>query len=188
MPGFDGFRIPRDHLERTAMNWTDERVELLRKLWSEGLSASQIAAQLGSVTRNAVIGKVHRLKLSSRGRATAAPAKQRKTVSTGSVTKSVTRTQTAPRTVTVGATALQAQFDVEPVARYQVRPAENVVVPISRRLQLVQLSERTCKWPNGDPLTEEFSFCGNESSEAGPYCGYHSKIAFQPAAERRRAR
>ena len=55
------------------MNWTDERVELLRKLWSEGLSASQIAAQLGGVTRNAVIGKVHRLKLSSRGRSTAAP-------------------------------------------------------------------------------------------------------------------
>ena len=54
------------------MNWTDERVELLRKLWSEGLSASQIAAQLGGVSRNAVIGKVHRLKLSSRGRATPA--------------------------------------------------------------------------------------------------------------------
>ena len=61
------------------MNWTDERVELLRKLWSEGHSASQIAAQLGSVTRNAVIGKVHRLKLSSRGRSTAAPARPKKT-------------------------------------------------------------------------------------------------------------
>lgn len=170
------------------MNWTDERVELLRKLWSEGLSASQIAAQLGSVTRNAVIGKVHRLKLSSRGRATAAPAKQRKPVTTGTVVKTASRAATAPRTVTVGATALQAQFDVEPAARFQQRPAENVVVPISRRLQLVQLSERTCKWPNGDPLTEEFSFCGNESSESGPYCSYHSKIAFQPAAERRRVR
>ena len=60
------------------MNWTDERVELLKKLWSEGLSASQIAAQLGSVTRNAVIGKVHRLKLSSRGRSTAAPRVRRR--------------------------------------------------------------------------------------------------------------
>ena len=62
------------------MNWTDERVELLRKLWAEGLSASQIAGQLGGVSRNAVIGKVHRLKLSSRGRATAAPARQKKTL------------------------------------------------------------------------------------------------------------
>ena len=60
------------------MNWNEERVELLRKLWSEGLSASQIAAQLGSVSRNAVIGKVHRLKLSSRGRATAAPRVRRR--------------------------------------------------------------------------------------------------------------
>lgn len=168
------------------MNWTDERVELLRKLWSEGLSASQIAAQLGSVTRNAVIGKVHRLKLSSRGRTTAAPTRQKKATSPAGVSKSAGRTATVTRTVTtsIGATALQAQFDVEPVVRY--RPAEDVVVPISRRLQLVQLSERTCKWPNGDPLSEDFSFCGNDTAETGPYCGYHSKVAFQPAAERRR--
>ena len=172
------------------MNWTDERVELLKKLWSEGLSASQIAAQLGSVTRNAVIGKVHRLKLSSRGRSTAAPVRQKKTVQATSASKGVSRAASVTRSVTtsIGATALQAQFDAEPVARYHVRPTENVVVPISRRLQLVQLSERTCKWPNGDPLMEDFSFCGNDAAETGPYCGYHSKIAFQPASERRRTR
>jgi GcrA cell cycle regulator len=176
-------------LELKIMNWTDERVELLRKLWSEGLSASQIAAQLGSVTRNAVIGKVHRLKLSSRGRTTAAPARQKKTVSAGSGVKSTSRAASVTRSVTsIGATALQTQFDAEPVARYQMRPVENVVVPISRRLELVQLSERTCKWPNGDPLSEEFSFCGNDCADTGPYCGYHSRIAFQPAAERRRSR
>src|SRR5262245_40116267 len=73
------------------MNWTDERVELLRKLWAEGLSASQIAAQLGGVSRNAVIGKVHRLKLSSRGRATAAPARQKKMSQGSSGAKTVTR-------------------------------------------------------------------------------------------------
>lgn len=173
------------------MNWTDERVELLRKLWSEGLSASQIAAQLGGVSRNAVIGKVHRLKLSSRGRATAAPARQKKPTQVATATKTVSRpVTTTTRTVTtsIGATALQAQFDVEPVARQYIRPSENVVVPISRRLQLVQLNERTCKWPNGDPLSEDFSFCGNDAAETGPYCGYHSKVAFQPASERRRTR
>src|ERR1700742_3485651 len=69
--------------EQLSMNWTDERFELLRKLWSEGLSASQIAAQLGGVSRNAVIGKVHRLKLSSRGRAAAAPVRQKKTAHAG---------------------------------------------------------------------------------------------------------
>ncbi|TPN89484.1 GcrA cell cycle regulator [Mesorhizobium sp. CU2] len=170
------------------MNWTDERVELLRKLWSEGLSASQIAAQLGGVSRNAVIGKVHRLKLSGRGRATAAPARQKKTVQGASMQKSVARAASATRHVTVGATALQVQFDAEPVARHYIRPVENVVVPISRNLQLVELTERTCKWPNGDPLSEDFSFCGTESAETGPYCKYHSRVAFQPAAERRRAR
>lgn len=172
------------------MNWTEERVELLRKLWAEGLSASQIAAQLGSVTRNAVIGKVHRLKLSSRGRATAAPTRQKKApVNAGNAVKTPARAASVSRAITtsVGATALQTQFDAEPV-RHHARAVEDVVVPISRQLQLVELSDRTCKWPNGDPLSEEFSFCGNASAETGPYCKYHSRIAFQPASERRRNR
>jgi GcrA cell cycle regulator len=173
------------------MNWTDERVETLRKLWAEGLSASQIAAQLGGVSRNAVIGKVHRLKLSGRGRATAAPARQKKVASGATVaskTATTRSTTTVTRTVTIGATALQTQFDAEPVARQYMRPVEDVVVPISRHLQLVELNERTCKWPNGDPLSEDFHFCGNDAAETGPYCKYHSKIAFQPASERRRSR
>jgi GcrA cell cycle regulator len=171
------------------MNWTDERVELLRKLWSEGLSASQIAAQLGGVSRNAVIGKVHRLKLSSRGRATPAPRSQKKMVhgSGGGTTKSVQRTSSRPVVTSIGATALKMEFEAEPQLRQMVRP-ENVVVPISRRLRLIQLTEHTCKWPNGDPLAEDFSFCGNDSPDAGPYCTYHSRIAFQPASERRRSR
>src|SRR5690606_20678041 len=99
------------------------------------------------------------------------------------------RSTTVTRTVSsIGATALQAQFDAEPVARHYVRPVEDVVVPISRHLQLVELNERTCKWPNGDPLSEDFHFCGNDAAESGPYCKYHAKIAFQPAAERRRNR
>ncbi|OQM73651.1 GcrA family cell cycle regulator [Manganibacter manganicus] len=172
------------------MNWTDERVELLRKLWSEGLSASQIAAQLGGVSRNAVIGKVHRLKLSGRGRASTTPPRQKKASSAGaSVARTVSRAS-SPRqvTATIGATALQMQLDAEPAARQYTRPVENVVLPISRHLRLVELTERTCKWPNGDPLSEEFHFCGNDTAESGPYCTYHSKLAFQPAAERRRSR
>jgi GcrA cell cycle regulator len=167
------------------MNWTDERVEMLRKLWSEGLSASQIAAQLGGVSRNAVIGKVHRLKLSARGRATAAAARPKKAHSAG------TRTAARPtRTITasIGATALQAQFEVEPVARHVLRPITNLMVPISRQLALTELTERTCKWPNGDPLAEDFSFCGTDAGENGPYCAYHSRLAYQPVSERRRAR
>lgn len=171
------------------MNWTDERVELLKKLWAEGLSASQIAAQLGGVSRNAVIGKVHRLKLSGRGRTTAAPARQKKASSAPAASKPVRAAAPARSAApTIGATALQVQFDSEPVARQQLRSSDNVVVPISRRLDLTQLTERTCKWPNGDPLSEDFHFCGNEAGESGPYCAYHARLAFQPASERRRAR
>jgi GcrA cell cycle regulator len=169
------------------MNWTDERVDLLKKLWSEGLSASQIASQLGGVSRNAVIGKVHRLKLSSRGRAASSQPRQKKTVQSGGA-KTGARTSPVTRALTIGATALQTQFEAEPVTRQLLRPVEDVVVPISRRLRLVELSERTCKWPNGDPLTEEFHFCGNDSAETGPYCAYHARLAFQPASERRRNR
>ena len=171
------------------MEWTDERVELLRKYWSEGLSASRIAAQLGGVSRNAVIGKVHRLKLSSRGRTTTATTRQKKTQTAA---KPVVKTTVVTRTVTasIGATALQADFDAEPVIQRHIRPVDsgNVVVPISRHLRLVELTERTCKWPNGDPLSEDFSFCGNEAGESGPYCTYHARLAFQPASERRRLR
>ncbi|MEO3998075.1 GcrA family cell cycle regulator [Mesorhizobium sp. CAU 1732] len=168
------------------MNWTDERVEMLKKLWSEGLSASQIATQLGGVSRNAVIGKVHRLKLSARGRTSSAQPRVKKTVTTTTVKATVRPTR--PVTMTVGANALATQFDAEPIARQVMRPQENVVIPISRKLTLIQLTERTCKWPNGDPLSEEFNFCGNEAGENGPYCGYHSKVAYQPVSERRRAR
>jgi GcrA cell cycle regulator len=172
------------------MNWNDERVELLKKLWTEGLSASQIAAQLGGVSRNAVIGKVHRLKLSARGRQAAAPARQKKASHASGGAKSISRASSTVRSMptSIGATALQTMFEAEPVARHQIRPVEDIVVPISRRLQLVQLTERTCKWPNGDPLSEDFHFCGNDSLENGPYCAYHARIAFQPASERRRNR
>jgi GcrA cell cycle regulator len=177
------------------MNWNDERVETLKKLWSEGLSASQIAASLGGVSRNAVIGKVHRLKLSSRGRAAAAPARQKKApkaaIAANASVKPAARiaTQSRPMPASIGATALQVQYETDAVAEVYVRPVHsNVVVPISRRLRLVELTERTCKWPNGDPLAEDFSFCGTDSAETGPYCKYHAKLAYQPAAERRRSR
>jgi GcrA cell cycle regulator len=71
------------------------------------------------------------------------------------------------------------------VEELDTRPMEDVVVPISRRLTLVELSERTCKWPIGDPLQEGFHFCGNDSGDASPYCGYHAKLAFQPSSERK---
>lgn len=163
------------------MNWTDERVELLKKLWAEGLSASQIATQLGGVSRNAVIGKVHRLKLSGRGRASSATPRPKKSAPSAPKAPRPSR----PMTTTIGATALQARFDAQPEAAPAPR-LSSVVVPLSRNLKLIEVSERTCKWPNGDPLAEEFSFCGNDVGDCGPYCAYHSRVAYQPVAERRR--
>lgn len=187
------------------MNWTDERVELLKKLWSEGLSASQIAAQLGGVSRNAVIGKVHRLKLSGRGKTTTAAPRSKKpapapvaaprSATTSNVSSmsaaSASASPAAPRATVMkssGSAALQADILADAVAEPIIRSNENVVVPISRHLTLLQLTERTCKWPIGDPLHDDFHFCGHESGESSPYCSYHSKLAFQPTAERRRAR
>jgi len=157
------------------MSWTDERVELLKKLWQDGLSASQIAAELGGVTRNAVIGKVHRLGLSGRGQPTSTIKRQRRSHSS-----SVRRT----RTVTVGNLALKQSVDALPEA--ELRPRRNVVVPIPRKLSIFQLTEDTCKWPLGDPSQEDFYFCGHDSLESQPYCEYHAGVAYQTPEPRRR--
>lgn len=173
-----------------TMGWTDERVEKLKKLWSEGLSASQIAAQLGGVSRNAVIGKVHRLCLPGRAKAGGTVAAR----STKRTTAAAPRAQNfAPRTVTrtvtraAGATMLKEEVETEFYQEIEMQPASNVVVPISRRLALTELTERTCKWPVGDPMKDDFHFCGNDSPDSSPYCTYHARLAYQPSAERRRA-
>ena len=171
------------------MSWTDERVETLKTLWTEGLSASQIAKQLGGVSRNAVIGKVHRLGLEGRAKPNVKKADQQ-----------------PPAQAATEAAAPEpaaAPADPEPApAKPAVEPAndpgtpaddaaaaeDDVIVPIPRRLKLTELNERTCKWPIGDPMHDDFHFCGNEADEGRPYCEYHSNIAFQPASERRRVR
>lgn len=177
------------------MNWTDERVELLRKLWAEGLSASQIAAQMGGVSRNAVIGKVHRLKLSGRGKQASSQPRTKKAVATSSSVRATSTPRqshsghrVSSHTHAVGATALKADYEVRAVSATVLEFAPALVAPEPRKIKLVELSERTCKWPIGDPLSQEFAFCGHESGDAGPYCQFHSKLAYQPASERRRIR
>lgn len=188
------------------MSWTDERVEQLKKLWAEGLSASQIAAQLGGVSRNAVIGKVHRLHLPGRAKsggsrsprtkrpAVATTAAPRSTAFTAARTTASPSSRTsAPRTGSGGgggaaATAMQTDVNAVAFQRIDTRPIEDVVVPISKKLKLIELSEVTCKWPVGDPMLADFHFCGNDSDEAAPYCTYHSKLAYQPSSDRRRSR
>jgi GcrA cell cycle regulator len=173
------------------MNWTDERVEKLKRLWAEGLSASQIAAQLGGVSRNAVIGKVHRLNLPGRAKAGGTVATNRavKRPAAAPPRPANYPSRVATRTVArpVGATAVKEEVEFEASQQLVYRPASNVVVPISRKLALTELTERTCKWPVGDPLTDDFHFCGCESPDNSPYCSYHAKLAYQPVHDRRRS-
>lgn len=170
------------------LGWTDERVELLKKLWGEGLSASQIASQLGSVTRNAVIGKVHRLGLSGRTKTvTTAPRPVR--------AKPRPNASPAPRgtvqPLIFGANALKsvAEAEVEPELDRAPAPAIPFPAPSAEgRVTILQLNERTCRWPEGDPASDEFRFCGGSSQPGVPYCAYHCMLAYQPSQDRRRDR
>ncbi|MGV8938352.1 MAG: GcrA family cell cycle regulator [Allorhizobium sp.] len=172
------------------MNWTDERVERLKRLWAEGLSASQIAAQLGGVSRNAVIGKVHRLCLPGRAKAggtTAAARTAKRPAPAPRATTFAARTTTRTVARAEGATMVKEEVEVDTLEEAVFVPASNVVVPILKRLALTDLTERTCKWPVGDPMKDDFYFCGCESPDASPYCTYHAKMAYQPVSDRRRA-
>jgi GcrA cell cycle regulator len=163
------------------MAWNDERVDALKKLWADGLSASQIAGRLGGVTRNAVIGKVHRLGLA--GRATTSRMKShRPRVRTAQASKRLMRT----RPTSMGNSPLRNLYlgDTEPY----VPPAEELVIPVNERKYIQTLTESCCRWPIGDPQQPEFHFCGKTKIPGLPYCEIHARRAFQPPQARRRDR
>ena len=153
------------------MGWTDERVEMLKRLWLEGLSASQIAKQLGGVTRNAVIGKVHRLGLS--GRAT--PSKPARPVfKAPRPARPAAVAPSAPRRIAEPVVAAPAPRPV----RYEPEAPGSATV--------LTLGAHMCKWPIGDPASENFTFCGRRVHD-GPYCNDHAAIAYQPAQTKKRS-
>jgi GcrA cell cycle regulator len=140
------------------MSWTDERVALLKKLWCEGKTAAEIATELGGITRNAVIGKAHRLKLSNR----VSPIQQDNK-------KAVTATVTVR----------------EKVIPVIARPA-NMDIPISGKgVKMTELKDRMCRWPLGDPRDVNFHFCGCQAVPGLPYCPDHAKVAYQAASRNR---
>jgi GcrA cell cycle regulator len=213
------------------MTWTDERVETLKRMWTEGQSASQIAKELGGVTRNAVIGKVHRLGLSNRSGmgggaggevegpdagtanieaaapapvtdsappeapapARAAPRPLAATAADAAEPATVSNVTTLPgpsapvpprRPVLVPGQPLPPQpsaGEISPEALATVREVEKK----ARKITLMELTERTCKWPIGDPATPNFWFCGLPTQAGKPYCEAHVGVAFQPMSSRR---
>jgi GcrA cell cycle regulator len=179
------------------MSWTDERVEALRAMWSEGKSASQIAKELGGVTRNAVIGKVHRLGLSNR-----VGGLEREDEAAIDPVVERPEPERAPEAATPQPAARpggKEAVPVRPKPAGQATPPQPAPSEISaealanlaevakkaRRLSLMQLSERTCKWPVGDPATDDFWFCGLPTVPGKPYCETHVAVAFQPMSARR---
>jgi GcrA cell cycle regulator len=166
------------------MTWNDERVDALKKLWADGLSASQIAGRLGGVTRNAVIGKVHRLGLA--GRATTSRMKShRPRVRTAQTIKRGLMMRTRPSGA-AASSPLKSLYlaDSEPY----VPPAEELVIPLNERKYIQTLTESCCRWPIGDPQLAEFHFCGRKKIPGLPYCEVHARRAFQPPQARRRER
>ena len=184
------------------MSWTEERVEKLKELWTEGMSASQIAKTLGGVTRNAVIGKVHRLGLSNRTGG-GQPADESKPAEKPAAAPRAAKPAPEPdRAVDPGAgtPAEAAPARPQPPVRDAAQPrAPGLPTPeemaaretlaeiekMARRLGLLELTERTCKWPIGDPAEDNFYFCGLPSVPGKPYCEHHVAVAFQPLSARR---
>ena len=139
------------------MSWTDEKVEKLKELWTKGHTASQIAAALGDTTRNAVIGKAHRLNLEAR-----APSKH----SGASVSRENKQIRRGP-----APTSRKAKF--------QSILLDNNFEPENPK-SLEELTDTTCKWPIGHPNEEKFYFCGRKPEGEFPYCKLHVLYAFQP--------
>jgi GcrA cell cycle regulator len=160
------------------MSWSDERVDALRTLWADGLSASQIAARLGNVTRNAVIGKVHRLGIP--GRATRSRPPRRAPHAAGA---RFTRRRPQFAFTTNPALPRLLASNGEPV------PAvEELAIPLAERKYTLTLTENCCRWPIGDPKQEGFHFCGRSRLPDLPYCAFHVRRAFRPPHTRETAR
>ena len=122
--------------------WTEERISLLKKLWEEGASANRIAEQIGT-SRNAVIGKVHRLGLSKRE----SPIK---------------RNPQSP-------------------SYSRKRKSQELPPSPSKGITILDLTERMCRWPKGDPGDPDFQFCGGKVIPGAPYCATHAAQAYQPS-------
>ncbi len=140
------------------MSWTPEKEQKLRQLWKEGHSGSQIAVKLGNTTRNAVIGKAHRLKLEARTVSKKSETNANKQINNFPKAK----TQKLGRKARFKALLLDKNFEQE------------------NPIKLEELTDKTCRWPNNHPHEEKFYFCGRKPMEKFPYCKLHVLYAFQP--------
>ena len=140
------------------MSWTQEREKKLRELWGKGHTANQIADMLGNTTRNAVIGKAHRLKLAARAHSKNPQAKSREQKNQNQITKP----EKLSRKARFKSLLLDKNFEPE------------------NPKTLEELNDTTCRWPIGHPDEKDFYFCGRSSVKGFSYCKLHVLYAFQP--------
>lgn len=145
-------------LPAPSPGWTDERVDRLKTLYAEGLSCSQIASEIGHVSRNSIIGKVHRLKLERRG---------------ANSNRLVNGSKPGPKPKPKAERAFRPRVTHESPEIKAMRCAE--VVPLN--IGLEALNETTCKWPYGDG---PWTFCGNGALKGLPYCASHQALGTKP--------
>ena len=144
------------------MSWTDEKVNKLKDLWGKGKTASQIAEIIGGVSRNAVIGKAHRLNLSAKIKTRSSAAQN----NVGSLSPKINSVQKGSRKQRFRSLLLDKNFE----------PAKNI--------QLEELNEQTCKYMEGHPDEKDSSFCGRKTIEKFSYCPLHLMIVFQPKGKK----
>ena len=143
------------------MSWTEERTNKLKELWGKGQTASQIAEIIGGVSRNAVIGKAHRLNLSAK-------IITRPAISQGIRAKKSNNNQIQRRGRKNRFKSLLLDKNFEP----------------AKNLQLEELTDDTCKYMEGHPDEKESSFCGRKNVEKFSYCPLHLMIVFQPKGKK----
>lgn len=168
------------------MGWSQERIDVLKKLWVEGKSCNQIARHLGGITKNAVIGKVHRLGLQGR------VSDRRHARSTKAMSILVASQQRAAKLEKMWAAnkAKGSIFSGQYAGREQEREMArqqkaiatiDIPAPGSRRVALLDLEPGDCRWPIGDPKEPGFSFCGATKEPVGSYCEFHARKAYVTA-------
>lgn len=164
--------------------WTDERRGLVRKLWAEGFSARQIALELGDdISRNAVIGVVHRMGL-TKSYSPTNPGKAKRSKLSGSARNAMVERANQKRQIAAAAKAAKQVDDAEAATN----AAHIAAGHYPNACTLLELTGDTCRWPIGDPATPNFFFCGAKPSPGSPYCAFHSDIAFNSPQDRKDAR
>jgi GcrA cell cycle regulator len=162
--------------------WTDERVEILKKRWSEGVTCAQIAIELGGVTRNSVIGKVHRMGLPGRPKPVPVAGKEREAAPPKQFRRS--DQPSSPRKESDCPPSLSQQSAAEVGAADAYVPREDLmIVPDEQKLTLLELRKGRCRWPLGKAMEPAHFFCGGRVAHGSVYCGGHSRLAYSSVAK-----